>query len=312
MRKLWLHIGSHKTGTTSLQKALKSSHDKGQLGKVAYVASPGKISINQLVRISGSGRKFKAEIDYRSFKRIFPKEGSCIASTENLFWVFRQRQINKLARILRRQFDEIHIIAYLRRQDSLALSHRKQTVMRAGTAGFYGAEISALPTYKPVLDSYFCFDRKLQLWINAFGRTNLTVRKFEKEALYKNDTVSDFFKLLDLPTPDWAETSNPALSRKKLLTGLYLRSQNVKEGQIKKILRAMEPDEKLTPSRAEAEAFLDHFNDSNRRLAEMLGDKTAPFYFDMDLSRYPEMGNDNVSEAEIEQWIAAHTDPQPC
>ncbi|WP_424941098.1 hypothetical protein [Aliiroseovarius sp. S253] len=311
MPKFILHIGSHKTGTSSLQTVLQAAHDHGQLSNWSYLTPPPKKHFRQnLVQIKGPKQNFKTEINYRRFKRMIAHDGDCIVSIENFFWIDNQQQIEKLAKIIRRRFDDIRIVAYLRRQDSLALSHRKQAVMRFPTSKFYGTEITALPRYKPALDNYFCYDRKLQLWINAFGADSLIVRKFERDALFKGDTIADFFRLLDLPDPDQSAAVNSAWPRKKLLTGLYLRSKEEDGRSIRKILRRIEDTEKLTPSRADAEAFLNHFQESNQRLAEMLGDNDAPYYFDTDLSRYPDVGNDNVTEAEIEQWIAESLHPQ--
>ncbi|WP_282182272.1 hypothetical protein [Aliiroseovarius marinus] len=310
LRQLWLHIGSHKTGTSSLQRALRFAQTHQLLGDLTYARSPKSKNINNLIRVKGEGRTLRTRVNFRGLKAVFPTTGNCIASSEMFFWIHNPRQVRKLARVLKRQFDEIHIVVYLRRQDSLAISHRKQAVMRSAAEGFYGLQLSALPTYQEHFDHYFNYDQKLRIWADAFGPDSLHVRKFEKSALFKNDTVDDFFHLLGLTAPDWGEHANPPMSRKQLLVGLYQRSKGIERQEVIALIKQIEDSEKLTPSRAQALAFLDHFNDSNRRLAEMLGDKTAPQYFDMDLSRYPEVGNDNVSDAEIEQWIAAHTAPQ--
>lgn len=304
-RVLLIHIGSHKTGTSSLQCALLYAHQNGLLGDRAYAHVPNGTNINRFVKISGSDRSFRSKIDYRAFKQAFPNDGDYIASTENLFWVYSKWQLRKLAWVLRRQFDEIKIVVYLRRQDSLALSHRKQTIMRKGTLDFYSAEVSALPSYRKSLDSYFCYDQKLKIWADIFGAKNITVRKFERDSLFKGDTVADFFHLLGLEEPNWGEDVNKALSRKQLLIGLYLRSKGVQESIIKRTLEKVNDTDKLVPSRAAAQSFLDQFQESNRRLAAWLGDTSNPHYFNTDLSRYPEVGNDDVSEAEIEQWLSA-------
>lgn len=311
MQKLVLHIGSHKTGTSSLQTVLQAAHDQGQLGNWSLLKPPAKTHVQQnLVQVKGYKQNFKTEINFQRFKSMLAHKGDGIVSIENFFWIDNQPQVDKLAKFIRQRFDEVQIIAYLRRQDSLALSHRKQAVMRAATSKFYGTEITALPLYRETLDHYFCYDRKLQLWINAFGAENLIVRKFERESLYKGDTIADFFRLLDLPETDLSAAVNSAWPRKKLLTGLYLRSKGEDGKSIRKILRRIEDTEKLTPSRADAEAFLGHFQDSNRRLAKMIGNDDAPFFFNTDLSRYPESGNADATEAEIKQWIAEASAPQ--
>ncbi|SPF78698.1 hypothetical protein ALP8811_02628 [Aliiroseovarius pelagivivens] len=310
MRQLWLHIGSHKTGTSSLQRALLYAQTHNLLGDLTYAHCPKSSSINQLIRVKGAGKALKTTVDFRGLKAAFPDKGSYIASSEMFFWIHNPRQVRKLARVLKRQFDKIHIVAYLRRQDSLAISHRKQAVMRNAAEGFYGLQVSALPTYQQHFDRYFQYDQKLKIWADAFGNDNLHIRKFEKSALFNQDTVDDFFHLLGLATPEWGEHANPPLSRKQLLVGLYQRSKGVERPKVARLIKKIEDPDKLIPSRAQAEVFLSHFKDSNRRLAEILGDKEAPFYFDMDLSRYPEVGNDTVTDAEIEQWITAHSDPQ--
>lgn len=310
MRQLWLHIGSHKTGTSSLQQALRFAQNHNLLGELTYAYCPKSSSINRLIKVSGAGSKLGTKIDFRGLKTALDGDGSYVASSEMFFWIHNPRQVRKLARILKRRFDKVHIIAYLRRQDSLAVSHRKQAIMRNAAEGFYGLQVSALPTYQPHFDHYFHYDRKLKIWADAFGEDSLIVRKFEKSSLFNQDTVDDFFHLLGLATPDWGEHANPPMSRKQLLVGLYQRSSGIDRPKVAALLKKIEDTDKLTPSRTQAEAFLSHFQDSNQRLAKMLGDDEAPFFFDTDLSRYPEVGNDSVSEAEIEQWIAAYSAPQ--
>lgn len=301
MRRLWLHIGSHKTGTSSLQRNLRRAKNQGQLGDLAYLHPQGHYQANPIVEIEGEGAEMLPVLRHDLIEELITRnKKDAVLSTEMLFWLDDPALVQALADQLRKRFGDIRIVAYLRRQDALALSHRKQVVMGTAAVQFYGCQISALPRYEPHMHRYFDYDRKLAMWESVFGRDALILRRFEPAALVGADTVTDFFHLIGVELVERVEDVNQALSRSALLAGLWLRQRGYPRRTFETLLEELADDGKLMPARSEAQAFLDHFTNSNRALAARYDPQGPECYFSDDFSRYPETGNDRLENLTVD------------
>lgn len=301
MRRLWLHIGSHKTGTSTLQRNLRLAKNHGLLGSYDYIHVKGKFQANPIIEISGQGADMVPRIKSDLLDRLIGAvgDGDAVLSTEMLFWCYDPIQIKTLAEQLYRQFDDIKIVAYLRRQDALALSHRKQVVMGVAALQFYGCQIAALPDYAPHLHRYFDYEAKLALWSDAFGEDALMVRRFERPSLKGGDTVNDFFDLIGVPFEKRVADVNQALSRSAVLAGLWLRQKGYPRRSFEPLLYTIK-DVPLRPARADAYLFYDHFRASNQRLAARYDPLGPPAFFTEDFETYPEVGNDEFMDLIID------------
>ena len=310
-RRALLHIGSHKTGTTSLQSNLLRSEREGLLGRWRYLHAQQRVDFNTFVGVKGMGKDTYPVLKWPFFDRrmaFAADEGmqDVIISTEMLFWLDTADQIASVYNRLQEHFDEIHVVAYLRRQDTLALSHRKQVVMGRAAYQFYGAQLQSLPVYRPHMMRYFDYATKLSLWEEIFGAQNVTVRRFQRHDLIGGDTVADFWNLLGEPLKVQLERKNVAWTRTQLKAGLWLRQRGYPREAFVPLVRKLEDPVALMPARADAWAFLDHFRDSNHRLAQRYDPDGPETYFDMDFSRYPEMDNwGEGPEVDLERLEAA-------
>ena len=310
-RRLWLHIGSHKTGSTSLQIALRQGQSDKTLGSWSYLHARPRVDFNPLVRMQRMGGNMYPELRWPFLERRMEDadrrgHGDCIISTEMLFWLMNPNDIRALHKRLHEHFDEIQVVAYLRRQDTLALSHRKQVVMGRAAYQFYGAQLQSLPVYRPHMMRYFDYATKLSLWEEIFGSQNVTVRRFQRHDLIGGDTVADFWNLLGEPLKVQLERKNVAWTRTQLKAGLWLRQRGYPREAFVPLVRELEDPVALMPARADARAFLDHFRDSNHRLAQRYDPDGPETYFDMDFSRYPEMDNwGEGPEVDLERLEAA-------
>lgn len=297
MRKLWIHIGSHKTATTSIQGALSDAQKTGNLQGLKYPLPNPKTKKQLLVSTKGDGASCQSSLNWKVLRESVAGTASTILSAEGLFWLHDANTIAQFAKELQPQFDAIHVVAYLRRQDQLALSHRKQVVKRPAAARFYGVEATALPSYAPHFDRYFDYATKMDTWADAFGAAAMTVRLYDRATLKDGDAVTDFFDLIGQTPGEIGKDRNQPLSRRQLLAGLFLKSQGIKPKVINRIIENFPPDVPLQPSRQQAEDFLAHFADSNRKLAKTWGTPDRPGFFDTDMSMYPEVGNDTLELA---------------
>lgn len=296
MRRLWLHIGSHKTGSTSLQIALRQGQSDKTLGRWSYLHARPRVDFNPLVRCHRMGGNMYPELRWPFLERRMADadnrgHGDCILSSEMLFWLMNPKDIQALHTRLHEHFDEIQVVAYLRRQDKLALSHRKQVVMGRAAYQFYGAQLQALPVYRPHMMRYFDYATKLARWEELFGAQNVTVRRFQPQDLAGGDTVLDFYNLVGLTPPAELPKENAAWSRSQLLAGLWLRRQGFARESFVEAVQALPQDGPLLPARAEMQEFLARFQDINARLAARYDPEGPESFFDMGFDRYPEVAN---------------------
>jgi hypothetical protein len=300
MRTLWLHIGSHKTGTTALQSGLLIAKRKKALGPFSYCHVEEKSHCNAIVDAIGDNKEMRWTFNRDILEQSMPEKGNVIVSAERLFWLDEQAEIEKLAEYARRNFDDVKVVAYLRRQDELAVSFRKTTVITGVGRRFFGDRIGSFPEYHPHMDRYFCYAEKLELWENVFGAENVIVRKYQKSDLSGDDTLSDFFSVIGLECGKFVTEKNTQWNRSQLAVGMWLQHKGYSKAEILCVIKGIEDDQRMLPARAEAMAFMRRFAASNARLA-LKYDPTGPStYFDEDFSKFPEQGNDNLENLTVD------------
>lgn len=315
MSELFLHIGSHKTGTTSIQKACR-----------LYLANSGSPELwyinirpagTRVVRSNGRLEQFRAEIIQENADQVFRPEVDgrtpsgpirFIASDEEFFWISEPETVQRLAKMLKDRFSSISIVCYLRRQDLLAVSHRKQVLGgRMPASRFYGVDTSPLPKYRDHLHRYFDYAEKLSsIWAAAFGQKNIQVIPYERDMLIDGDVVKDFAQRtggqFQMPKE---MRSNAALDGDRTMVGLKLAELKVPKALRRRIMDALPGTGRYQPSRDEARFFLDHFAESNERLAREWTWQGAPFRFEGSFDMYPETTQERWSNTEVEGILDA-------
>lgn len=294
MASLYLHIGSHKTGTTSLQEALARSLDKRS---ASYVDIRRKET--RLIKIRGSGPQFRADINVERAANLFASNlrkssrkntGKVfVASDEALFWPNDAEQVARLADALRSIFDSVTIICYLRRQTELAIAHRKQVIMGLPAKRFYGKEITPLPRYQPHFQDYFDYDRKLSnIWAPAFGADNVVAVPFERGRFQDGDVVKDFANRTGITFSRRRRAdANTAMAGNQTYLGLVLKRAEVERDIRRRIVDKLRGEGHYLPSRKRARAFQAKFKDANQRLAQNWRCDGEPIAFEAGFERYP-------------------------
>ncbi len=315
MSTLTIHIGSHKTGTTSIQKACRVHLAKGGATDLRYFdVRPTGIRV---VRTYGKGKDFGAEVLPEIADQVFRPEQTgkpvsentrFFTSDEGFFWINEPETVHLLAEMLKERFASVGIVCYLRRQDRLAVSHRKQVLGdRLPASRFYGIDTGPLPTYRDHLHSYFDYATKLStIWASAFGRENIQVIPYERSALEGGDVVEDFAHRsgarFSLKKP---MRSNIALDGDKVLVGMKLAELNVPKPLRDKIMDTLPGTGRYLPTRADAQAFLANFADNNERLAQDWTWKGEPFRFDDSFDMYPETTDAQWGNSDVERILDA-------
>lgn len=193
MRRAAIHIGSGKTGSSSIQYALS----KMSSPNICYpmVEGTGHQKIEVLFRSkenTSRGIRSTFKNDYNGykeyskefkhkFKNALKLNQNTIISSEFLFW-FSHEEITMLLNFLKDcGIEEFGIYVYLREPASYYLSLVQQLFKASSTL--------------PNPHEFECkYKKAIQNWMSVFGKNAIHVREFSKEKLSSNDVVTDFSK----------------------------------------------------------------------------------------------------------------------
>lgn len=316
--KAILHIGTEKTGTTTIQEFL---HDNRALlisHGVAYPRTPGLRNHRNLAgyamnikQVDGfiakhglsspeKKRRWKAAFKTRLHKELDELDASVhtvIFSSEHLHSrLWGEAAIGKIKELLSPCFEEIKILVYLRRQDQLAVSSYS-TKLKAGDTPSH-----ILNPKVKCTNQYYNYYFLLKKWSSIFGKENINVRLFESGRFYHNDLISDF--LMSTGMNENAQWSTPESLNEKLswqsqrlirrynnrypkfgVDG-YNRLNDTVRNELLNKLEIRYPGAGELPTRGEAISFYSIFREDNQRVAREWFDQDH--LFDEDFSVYPE------------------------
>ncbi|MFK5922827.1 MAG: hypothetical protein QM496_11665 [Verrucomicrobiota bacterium] len=310
---LYIHAGSHKTGSSSIQSFLRLNR-KELLGQNILVS-------NIKGMIGGGVDQSSIGVNFQAFKRLSKlKAERVIISREMLFWVNDIDSLIGLKDALQRVAREVRIIFYLRRQDYLAVSHKqegaKHVEKRSKTLRAYGNTVTALPeTLTPLAAGFLDYETRLSMWAEVFGVERMVVRVFENERLKGGDVVEDFCDIFDFNPHDYrlAGKKNESFTRTSQLflhqSGEQFNSCEAEKKLLVKAVRRVDEKlkdrEKLLPSRKQAMDFYQQFKEGNIRLNEFLKISPTEAIFNDDFSQYPEIANEQrLTEQQLHQMYA--------
>lgn len=308
IKKIFLHIGSHKTGTSSIQKFLEQNQKSLKDDQsIAYIGGGFFPFYDYLI---GSISELPLKRFDNRLKDI--SQDYLIISHENYSWINSDKDIKLIANKLYKYTNEVEIIIYIRRQDSLAISQKQEGTKWRDNSFVYGHELKALPLkLTPEAKAYLNFYEKIQKWSKAFGEKNIKVRIFEKDRLHNGDAVEDFTQVVGIQDYDklqHVERVNESIARIPQLflhqtRNYFVEDTPQKDFLVQEVVKLdFDKKDKLLPSQAEAISFYKQFKSNNQKLNEWLALSDKPFLFDDDFSHYPdkcngsELSNDEIIE----------------
>jgi len=302
-RKLIIHIGSHKTGSTSIQSALFMHREA--LVESGFSLFNHNLDGRQLQKGNTNcwtrfkpGSNVECEIRDGLAQELRALAGNVIISAEHFSWVFDETELQRFHDQLKDDFDEFTVIAYVRRQDKQAVSHYQQGMRFNAFAAsrYYDGNFRALPVYREHFQLYLNYFQKLSMWGNVFGDANMIVRVFDKEFLRDGDIVADFFSAIGLDISVEAQLRNESRGFEKTKLGHLMNRMRVSRRLSELLLRYSDDSGKLLPSRQDARAFYEHFRQSNRLLNEKYAINGNTWLFNEDFDMYPVDSQDTWTE----------------
>lgn len=209
-----VHIGTEKTGTTSIQEYLYLNRKELKKAGFHLVQSAGKgnnwmlpafcskdAQFNEFFRAEGIDTpedkvKFRQKFVKRFEEEIRSASANIhtfIISSEHLHSRTRsETEVDNVYKLLTAYFDEIKIVCYLREQVSTCASYYSTHLKGGGTDSF----AQFLQRCQPG-NYYFNYYEVLANWERCFGFESLDVSLFSNDRFLNGDLLDDFTAKLD-------------------------------------------------------------------------------------------------------------------
>ncbi|WP_434637400.1 hypothetical protein MLC35_01055 [Sulfurimonas sp. NW7] len=198
MRKVILHIGPHKTGSTYLQKMLYENRDKITAQGVGYadICKDGLIAHHQLAE-----KLINKDFDSANniLQKIFIKstEDITIISSEN-FDMLSIEAIEFLANTLcMNDTVEVKVIFFKRKFDDLIISNWQESIKHGNTQSCYHYLLNHISA--PYSSSVLNITGVLEKYSKYFGKENLIIIDYNQAKEERKDIIDIFFQSINKP-----------------------------------------------------------------------------------------------------------------
>lgn len=218
MKRCWLHIGMHKTSSTSVQHNLRridaglkwrilrvgGRANMGPALHAMFLADSGKCKSMMKRGFTPEQIEAQGKIWRKKLRRTIRnyKGEVCIISGESLTdAAFCEESVNSLRDFLKPLFDEVTVIGYVRPPCQYKNSRFQERIKHGQQNQFYPERVS----YRTKFEK---FDR-------AFGQSNVKLRKFDPTTFPNKCAVADFCQQIGIQLPQGSDIQrlNESLSR---------------------------------------------------------------------------------------------------
>ena len=309
MKTLYIHIGTSKTGTTTIQTYCGINREQLKSKGVLFPIMPyhydritknrnghflyAKIYENGVRNKEKEKQVLKQELDY--IVDCFKDYDNVLLSEESIWWATATRR-KGLWKYLQEHSQQnnyqVKIIVYLRRQDQFMMSRYNQIIKTdtgGGTQRFYEYFKDMNGKYKCVMN----YRQRLDYMAKFFPKENIVVKRFDRSYFYNGDLNADFLHILgveiddtfaELPKDENLGISVQSGELKRVLN--RLGTMTFAENQ--KLLQMLNECEVLLPKREVSimttehiEKFMKKFIDDNESIAvDYIGDGKPMFDYD--------------------------------
>ena len=238
--RLVLHIGTEKTGTTSIQnfsytnrKLLQEKYSILYPAKIGNQFGHTKIALLgyensrnddlTAANYNDSVERHKARESWIQHLKAVVHQSTChtvflsseffqsrLASTEDLV---------RLKNVLEPLFSKIEVVMYVRSPLSTALSLMSEAIKNGST------NLELLPSDNIYIGRICNHKSTCQMWSSVFCDAKLVVKSFQREYLYKGSVVDDIFYLIGLSDLSKEGFIVPGVKNESLsLEGMYVLS----------------------------------------------------------------------------------------
>ncbi|HYJ66412.1 MAG TPA: hypothetical protein VEX15_01990 [Nocardioidaceae bacterium] len=202
---LVLHIGSGKTGTSSIQTFMHRNRERlADLGHL-YPKTPGvtrHIRLGLYIRPddtlddyigwhrqrASSPQAFRKSFRRRLFREINESGLSRVLFSDEALYGSSSESLRRLSRFTHRIAGSLRVVVYLRRQDDHFVSRYQQVVKVGETRRLteWAAELDHASTYD--------YHARLRMWERLLDPDEFVVRRFESSSFVDGSLLQDFFE----------------------------------------------------------------------------------------------------------------------
>jgi hypothetical protein len=305
---LVLHIGSGKTGTTSIQSFMHTNRGRMAEHGILYPRTPGlmrhsRISLSVLSETAVDRapawhrQGFSQPVD--EFRELVHGElraeiadaglPRVVLSDEALFGA-RFPAVRRLRELTDDLARTVRVVAYLRRQDDHVAS-RYQQVVKVGETRRLAERVAAMD-----LSGFYNYYRRLKRWKQIMEPDTFVIRRFERASFAGGSLHQDFLEAagIDVPADAFEEVvpRNESLDAEavellRILNLMRVEQHGATPGQIDnrdliqrlKAATADGPGETLTLPPAMLEQFMGQWEEANRAVArDFLDDPSGELF----------------------------------
>ncbi|OOX97798.1 hypothetical protein BOP98_05950 [Campylobacter coli] len=318
----YVHIGTMKTGTSSIQNFLYLNRNLLQKQNYYYPISiknynrfndhnPFAHGFNIMLNKTNDLKSFGETFNYLSDEIKTCNCNNVIISTENIQWLLNsQKKVAYFFSFLTSIFKNIKIIIYLRDIDELFISMCSQAVKDNTHLNYHFLHPCQNEKAKILSD----YRQTLQWWGEVFGRENLIVRLFDKNEFYQGDLLKDFIHSIDLEWDDEFQIPKKdnetldligfeLLSRVNKLNPFMFKSRyfDIVEYFDKNCTNSYQYTSlKFQPPKEVTQSYIDYFEESNEWVRKEFFPYKERLFPKKDLSNYKE--NYDLKEMKPEYW----------
>jgi len=282
-----LHIGTHKTGSTSIQQYLTENASKYAAHGVLWIKDSYNLP-NLINRLASQIERKQLIQDCRRNLESLSKVSEMIIFSSEGFSGSPSKMYSNNADIVnfcQNLFKgyNVKVVVYLRRQDLFYESYYTQRIQEGYTETLEEF-LSILPLNE------IRWDEVLNNFTSAFGKENLIVRPYDRSILKGNDIVEDFLTIANLNhidqernTPAWTNQSYSlaALKIARTLNGTLSKEQ---QKTLRKILQKSNPkqpgDSFMILPRLRRIEMMQHYEAFNKSIADSFWSGNEHLSFD--------------------------------
>ncbi|AKF25720.1 hypothetical protein YH65_10230 [Sulfurovum lithotrophicum] len=203
-RKCIIHIGMHKTGSSSIQQSLFHNLKDDTFSYLDMGIPNHSISMSMLFRNSSRKNPETVNLKNKLIKSIKNSHSIMIISAEAIS-MFSKEDLKYLRDFLLDYFKEIQIVGYIRSPKSYMESFFQQRV-KGGLVSF-DLEKYIYPNYR----------KRFEKFDDVFGHQNVQFWKFDPKHFYKGNVVLDFCRKIGIDfQEDQTIRINESLSREEV------------------------------------------------------------------------------------------------
>ena len=299
--KVLIHIGTEKTGTTSIQSFFNANREKLQHLGIAYLRSIGHTNNRKLATycigldrsddaIAALGIETKAKrqqwqgrilSEFRSEVKNLPSNIQTIVISSEHFHsrLIKKEEIETLKAVVSEITDDIEIVVFIRSQVEMAISLHS-TALKVGQ---YNSSI--LPQGNLVNSIYYNYEKLLKLWSEVFSASKINVKLFERAALLNGNLIDELlFNTLAITNASglvYPAQENESISPigQKLLNSInqHFRDREDLKLKLRRYIEDNYSGKGAYPSEAEYYQFQSQFSEGNCRVAQKWFNKNELF-----------------------------------